>query len=91
MNNLIIVSLFSTFFYCLAKFLEKRFLSDENEQYALKFIVRDAIIVFFVTFLANFCYSNFHLHLDEFLNIITDTKDLPLIGQTQIFTDTPNF
>jgi hypothetical protein len=92
MSNLLVIPLLATVLFCLAKFLEKRFLSEnEHENYALKFIVRDAIIVFGVTLLANFVYGNLHTHLDSFLNIITDTKTLPLQGLTEIFTDIPNF
>lgn len=91
MNNLFTIPLLTTFFFCLAKFFEKRFLSDEKDNYALKLIVRDTIVVFGVTLLSNFVYSNLHTHLDSFMNIITDTKTLPLQGLTEIFTDIPNF
>ena len=91
MNNLVVVPLLATIFFCLAKFLEKRFLSEKDENYALKLIIRDTMVVFCVTLLANFVYSHLHMHLDSFLNIITDTKTLPIQGLTEIFTDNPNF
>ena len=91
MNNLVVVPLIATICFCLAKLLERRYLIEENDKFALKFIVRDTVMVFAVTLLANFVYHNLHLHIDSFFNVITDTKTLPSTGLTEIFTDTPNF
>jgi hypothetical protein len=90
MNNLFAVPLIATFLYCLAKFIERR-LSEEEVDYPLKLIVRDIILVFLSTLSGTFLYSHLYIYFDEFFDIITDTKNVPLIKSTEIFTDVPNF
>jgi hypothetical protein len=52
----------SIFLYFLVKFLERKYLTNEDdlEKIALKIVVRDAIIIFCTTLTANFIYSNTH-------------------------------
>jgi len=90
MNYLIVVPIISSILFCLAKLLELKYF-EEKETFALKYIVRDAIIVFAVTLIANFIGHNINLHLNTLLNMMTETKTLPLAGMTEIFTDQPNF
>lgn len=93
MNHLIIIPLVSTILFCLVKILEKHYFSDENDSqpYALKYICRDALILFIVTLLSNYIYNNIHHDLDNLYNVVTDTKTFQFQGTTEIFTDTPNF
>ena len=80
-------------FYFLVKFLERKYLINEEEleKFALKIVVRDAIIIFCTTLTANFIYSNTHNHLDKFFSVITDTKETNINSIAEIFTDVPNF
>lgn len=93
MNYLFVVPTIASLFYCLAKFLERKYLVDSNEfeKLSLKYIARDAIIIFSITLFANFIYFNTHHHLDNFFSIITDTNGTDLKTSTEIFTDHPNF
>jgi lysylphosphatidylglycerol synthetase-like protein (DUF2156 family) len=93
MKYLIIIPLIATVLFCLIKYFEKQFSRNEEqrESYALKYIFRDAILIFGVTLVSNFIYENIHSHLDTLFNIITETKTLPFTGNTEIFTDSPNF
>jgi Na+-transporting methylmalonyl-CoA/oxaloacetate decarboxylase beta subunit len=88
--NYLIVPIISAILFCLAKLLEMKY-TDERETFALKYVVRDTIIIFAVTLVAIFIDSNIKLHFHTLLNLMTETKTLPLIGMTEIFTDQPNF
>ena len=90
MDYIITIPLLSTIMFCLVKFLERRYLSDETQRNSLKFIFRDAIVVFIVTLVANYMYCNIHTHIDNLVNVITETKSLAS-GNAEIFTDLPNF
>jgi hypothetical protein len=93
MNSLIIIPLISTFLFCLIKFFEKRFCSDKDklESYALKYVFRDALLIFGVTLSANYIYTNIHDHIDILFDLVTETKALPFGSNAEIFTDSPNF
>ena len=93
MNYLFIIPIIASLLYCLVKFLERKYLidSEEFEKLSLKYIVRDAIIIFCVTLFANFIYVNTHHHLDSFFNIITERNETIINTNTEIFTDQPNF
>lgn len=97
MNNLFIIPVLCTIIFCLAKILEKYSFKNDNddeennEKYTLKLIIRDCIIVFSSSLLASYIDSYIHAHLDTLFNVITDTKSFPIAGNTEIFTDSPNF
>jgi hypothetical protein len=60
----------------------------------LKIQIRDAIIVFIASLTASYIFFHYNLTMDDFMNIITETKNVPLmVGNkaTDIFTDNPNF
>ena len=91
MNNLIIViPLIATILFCLARIFENYY-TDKDNQYDTRIILRDAILVFIVTLGSNCIYMYIHVYLENFMNVITDSKLLPIIGTTEIFTDAPNF
>ena len=93
MNHLIIIPLMATLFFCVVKIIEKNYFSDEDESetYALKYLCRDALILFMVTLCSNYIYNNIHNDIDNLYNVVTETKTFQLKGNTEIFTDTPNF
>lgn len=95
MNNIFVIPTIATIVFCISKFIEMKFV--EKELKPLKFLIRDALIVFLSTLSATFLFFNMNDTLQEFMNIITDTKTtIPPIaggggGTAEIFTDTPNF
>ena len=104
MNHLIIIPFMATVLYCTIKICEKRYFSSDddddddnnnnnnnNNKYAMKFICRDAVIVFIVTLLSNYIYNNIHNDIDNLYNVVTETKTFQFKGNTEIFTDNPNF
>ena len=93
MNYIFIVPILTSILFCLAKFFERKFYSSEenHDDFALKVVVRDVIIIFGITLLANVIYINTHSHLDSFLSMITDTKVLSVPLNAEIYTDTPVF
>ena len=91
MENIFIIAIVSTILFCLAKFLDMKYIGKESKP--LKIIVRDAIIVFACSASAAFVFFNMNSSISEMLNIMTDTKTVPIggIGATEIFTDSPGF
>ena len=89
MEKILTIAVLITVFYCLAKFIEMKFV--EKEMKPLKFLVRDALIVFISGTVASYICFNVDGKLMDFLNVMTDTKTAPAIGATEIFTDSPGF
>ena len=87
MDNVYIIPFVTTFFFCLAKLIEMKFIDKEMKP--MKFLVRDAIIVFVCSLLTSYIFFNFCGSLDDFMSVITETKTIPKI--TEIFTDVPGF
>ena len=87
MDNVYIIPFVTTFFFCLAKLIEMKFIDKEMKP--MKFLVRDAIIVFVCSLLTNYIFFNFCGSLDDFMSVITETKTIPKM--TEIFTDVPGF
>jgi hypothetical protein len=88
MEKVFTVAVLVTFLFCLAKFVEMKFV--EKELKPLKVVVRDALIVFFCAVAGSFVYFHLDGNIADFLNIVTDTKTLNT-SATQIFTDEPGF
>ena len=89
MEKILFIAALITFFYCLAKFIEMKFV--EKKMKPLKSLVRDAVIVFLSSIAATFVVFNMDGKMTDFLNVMTDTKTAPAIGATEIFTDSPGF
>jgi len=89
MENVFVISFLVTALFCLAKFVEMKFL--ENELKPLKFLMRDAVIVFVCSVLATFVFFNMDVSLTDFLNVMTETKTAPVGGAAEIFTEAPGF
>ena len=62
----------------------------EKEMKPLKYIVRDAVMVFTSAFMAGFAAFYMRSSLSDFLNIVTENKVLHT-DTTQVFTDAPGF
>jgi hypothetical protein len=70
------------------KFIEMKYLDKELKP--LKFLVRDAVIVFVCSLAAAIFVFNMDGSITDFFNVLTDTKTLNT-ATTQIFTDEPGF
>ena len=88
-HNVFIIPVIVTFLFCITKFIEMKFIDKTIKP--LKFVIRDSIIVFCCSLLANFVYLNMNGTIHEFINVVTDTKTIPVSGITDIFTGDPEF
>ena len=89
MENVLTIAILITVFFCLAKFVEMKFIDKELKP--LKFMMRDVLIVFVSSVAASFIYFNMNGNLADFMNVMTDIKTAPVGGATEIFTDSPGF
>lgn len=90
MEQVFIIAVIITILFCLSKFIEIRFLSDDRKPKPLKDIVRDSIVVMVCSITGVYIYYQFSGYISDFFNIVTETKVLNQ-ANTQVFTDTPNF
>jgi len=88
MENLFLFAIFTTILFVLLKLVEMKYL--EKEFKPLKYIVRDAALVFSSSLAAAYGFFYMKGSIDDFLNIVTENKTLNM-ETTQIFTDTPGF
>lgn len=88
MEKIFIISTIITFLFCLVKFIEMKYLDKEFKP--LKFLVRDAVMVFVCSLAASLFVFNMDGSITDFFNVLTDTKTLNT-ATTQIFTDEPGF
>lgn len=89
MDAMLIISVLVTVLFFVVKFVESRYLEKENPR-PLKDIVRDTIIVLVSSLMGCFIYFNLNSKINEFFNIITETKVLTP-ESTMVFTDSPGF
>ena len=71
-----------SFIFCIAKFAEMRVL-DKDEPKPLKFLVRDALLVYFSLLMGDFIVDQLKPIISENVNILKET--------TTVFTDNPTF
>jgi RsiW-degrading membrane proteinase PrsW (M82 family) len=88
MEKIVLISFLVTLLFCGFKFVEIKYLDKEDKP--LKTVVRDAIVVFICSLVATFVFFNLEGHINDFFNVVTDTKVLNA-GNTQVFTDAPGF
>lgn len=88
MENIFLFAIFTTILFVLLKLAEMKYL--EKEFKPLKYIVRDAVIVFSSSLSAAYGFFYMKGSIDDFFNIVTENKTLNM-ETTQIFTDTPGF
>lgn len=88
MENLFLFAIFTTILFVLLKLVEMKYL--EKEFKPLKYIVRDAVIVFSSSLGAAYGFFYMKGSISDFFNIVTENKTLNMEA-TQIFTDTPGF
>jgi hypothetical protein len=88
MEQVFVVSLIITILFCVTKFIERRYMSDEIKP--LKDVVRDSIVVMVCSLTGAYIYFQYSRYISDFFDIVTETKVLNA-ATTQVFTDVPNF
>lgn len=88
-HNVFVIPIIITLLFCIAKFIEMKFIDKYSKP--LKFVIRDATIVFVCSLLATFFGMNMNGTIHEFINVVTNTKTTPIGANTNIFTDEPGF
>jgi hypothetical protein len=90
MENILVISIIATVGFCICKFVEMRFIEKDQEPKPMKFMVRDALIVFMSVMVAVYIYEQFDGSIAGLMNTVTETKVLST-ANTEVFTDTPGF
>ena len=88
MEQMFVVSIMITILFCLTKFVERHYLSDDKKP--LKDVVRDSIVVMVCSLTGAYIYFQYSGCIGDFFNIVTETKVLNP-DTTHVFTDVPNF
>jgi hypothetical protein len=88
MEKVLLAALLVTILYCLLKLVEMKYLDKEMKP--LKFLIRDAVIVFVSATAGIFGLFYANGSLSEFYNIVTETKTINPAA-TQVFTGEPEF
>lgn len=88
MEKLLVFALVITTVFSIFKILEMKYL--EKDMKPLKFVIRDAVIVFVSSFATLTVNSMFGGNVQDFMNVLTDTKTLDS-ASTQVFTGEPGF
>ena len=88
MEKLLLISLLITFLFCIMKILEMKYL--EKEFKPMKYVIRDAAIVFASSITGLFVFFNLNGSMTDFFYLVTDKKTINTAA-TQIFTDDPGF
>jgi len=87
MEKLLLVSLVITILFCISKFVEMKL---EKEFKPLKYVIRDAVIVFCSAVAALLGFSQMNNSIGDFMSIVTNNK-MTNLSATEIFTDEPGF
>jgi hypothetical protein len=88
MEKILLIALAITLLFCVMKFIEMKFIDKQLKP--LKFVIRDAVIVYVCSTIGLVAYANIGGSLADFMNVVTDKKTLTPAA-TQIFTDEPGF
>ena len=85
----IVVPIFISLLFFLAKFIEMKYINQDVKP--MKFMIRDTFIVFVASIFTIFLYGKFQIPIQEFVNVVTNTKTIPTEIHPEIFTDVPGF
>jgi hypothetical protein len=88
MEKLLLIAAIVTFMYTMMKVVLMKYV--DKQMTPLKFIIRDATMVFAACFIGLFGFFQINGSLNDFLNVVTDGKSLNMQA-TQVFTDEPGF
>lgn len=88
MEKLLIIASIITFMFSIMKVIEMKYVAKQWTP--LKYIIRDAVMVFGSALLGLFVFFQINGTMTDFFNVVTDGKALNL-NTTQVFTDAPGF
>jgi hypothetical protein len=88
MEEVFIITTIITVSFCLSKFIEYKYISDDVKP--LKDVVRDCLLVLMSSVSGSYFYFYFQTSIRDFFNVVTETKVLNT-ATTQVFTDNPTF
>ena len=88
MEEVFIITTIITVSFCLSKFIEYKYISDDVKP--LKDVVRDCLLVLMSSVSGSYFYFYFQRSIRDFFNVVTETKVLNT-ATTQVFTDNPTF
>ena len=88
MEQFFLIAAIVTFTFTMIKVVIMKYV--EKQMTPLKYIIRDATMVFAASFIGLFGFFQMNGSLNDFLNVVTDGKS-PNMKGTQIFTDEPGF
>jgi hypothetical protein len=91
MEKEFVVAFFITFLFAIMKFIEMKFIGNENPPRPLKFLIRDFIEVFLSSLMGAFVLFKINHSLTDFINTLTNTPSLDCSINPVIFTDEPGF
>jgi H+/Cl- antiporter ClcA len=88
MEKEFIFAIFVTLLFGIIKFIEIRYI--DKEMPPLKYVSRDAIKVFFASWVSILLFSKLNGPISDFMNTITNTPSLD-VASPVIFTGEPGF
>jgi len=88
MEKILIVASIVMFLFSIMKVLEMKYITKQWTP--LKYVIRDAVMVFCASFIGLFLFSQGNGTLNDLMDVVTDGKALNLKA-TQVFTDEPGF
>ena len=88
MEEVFVVATIITLSFCLSKFIETKYFTDEVKP--LKDVIRDCLLVLMCSIAGSYMYFYFQTTIRDFFNVVTETKVLNN-ASTQVFTDSPSF
>lgn len=88
MEEVFIITTIITVSFCLSKFIEYKYISDDVKP--LKDVVRDCLLVLMSSVSGSYFYFYFQTSIRDFFNVVTETKVLNT-ATTKVFTDNPTF
>lgn len=92
MELIIGLSLVITIIYGLLKSLEYYFYSDsDKEEFTMKYLTRNVIMVLISSFASVYVFFHYQIPIQDFINVITQTKTTEISQVPPILTDDPNF
>lgn len=88
MEKILVISSVITVFFCLSKIIEMKFIDKEWKP--LKYVIRDAVIVFCSSLTCLFVFSQMNGTIQDFMSVVTNNKALN-VSTTEVFTGEPGF
>jgi uncharacterized membrane protein len=88
MEKVFILAIVVTCLFVFLKTLEMKYIDKQLKP--MKYLLRDAFMVFVCGFTGSFLIFNMNLSITDFFNVVTESKSLNA-SATQIFTDEPGF